>query len=233
MLNTNNVQEFIRHNDKELRYLVSHLCMKHGLCSPAVYRIHTVNDIIQEIYLRLLTGDIIESFDVDWPTSPKISTYLYPIIRNMVRTYKKSSKVKMARGYFRTHGDDQAQQDDVDAALRCNSLSNEFQAIVDHNQSTDSIDGLGSDLDDFEQRFLSKRDKSYKLSKRKYQDTPQKKCNLSDVYKLLNEGLSNREIAEIYGVSDMWISTMKSEIKVALSRFGIVWKPQIRRRRGK
>ena len=50
-----------------------------------------------------------------------------------------------------------------------------------------------------------------------------KGLDLLTVFRLMREGHTNREIALKYGVSDMWITIVKREIKGMLVKFGIVW----------
>jgi hypothetical protein len=188
------------------------------------YNVTSVEDIIQDFYTHLIDHDVLNKYDPDHPTATKISTYLYRSIENLVRIHLKSneSKIKqhcVSQDYydlFKQHDDDERMDLPVD------QIKTEYENILYRNDFSDAIDGMNLDLDLFEDH-LRKKNRHYTLNKRKNFLVGEKGMDLLRVFKLLREGYSNREIAHIYGVSDMFITTVKNEIKNLMIDFGIVW----------
>jgi hypothetical protein len=112
--------------------------------------------------------------------------------------------------------DTECQEPDYD------ELAIEYQSILQRNQSTDQTDGLGFDLKCFE-KFLERKgeNRHYRLEKRKDTTVKTHGVRLSTIYKMLRDGYSSRTIARRYGVSDMFITYIKKDIRQALARFGI------------
>lgn len=220
------MQEFISRNDKELRYLVTNICER--------LNVQSVDDIVQDVYLRFFTGQVIEKFDSTRYSSPKISTYLYRIIYNMVCSHVKSNNERIRRHSYQISDNDiESYEDDVELALRYNDVALEYQGILEQNQISEEMDSLGAELRYFKKNILTKKNKKYRLSKRRNKNVMTDGCDLVSVYQLLHEGLNNREIAKIYGISDMMVTNMKRQIGAILKRHGITWrgaKPKIRTR---
>jgi ATP/maltotriose-dependent transcriptional regulator MalT len=117
---------------------------------------------------------------------------------------------------FNQHDDDERTDLPVD------QIKTEYENLLYRNDFSDAIDGMNLDLDLFEDH-LRKKNKHYSLSKRKDRLIGENGLDLLRVFQLLREGYSNREIAHRYGVSDMFITTVKKEIKDSMVKFGIVW----------
>lgn len=225
MLATRNIREFIAHNDQEFRCLVNTICHR--------YDVYEVDDAVQDAYAHIMTANILERYDPNRPGSPKISTYLYPIITNLVLSKKKESSeiIRQKQCFHYTFSESSYEDfDTVDLALRFNEVASEWKNILHQNDVSDSIDGLGYELRDFQERFLPKRNKLFTLAKRKRKEVRTNGCRLSDIYELLFEGLSNKEIAEIYGVSYMYVTAMKRELAYVMQKGGTIGKPRSKRK---
>jgi len=223
MQHTKTVEEFARHNDGEFRRLVASICAKQ--CIP----VHQVDDIVQDMYFRFLTSSVYEKFDPNYHNqSPKISTYLYPILVNAIKSQWKKPHMKIeARRYIVPEDahENYSHEDNVEIALRSCKVSATYQGILEHNASSDSVDGLAAELEEFEKKWLSKRSRNrhYKLGRRRDKSVGKSGCSLLDVYRLIDAGLTNKQVAEIYGVSSVFVSSMKRMIVQALREYGINW----------
>jgi len=217
MQHTQSVKEFATKNDAELRKIVTSICDKQRVSR------HHVEDLVQDVYFRLIKGDVLSRFDPNFGGfKPKISTYLYPMIYNMVTGLRNKNSYKMESGKFHATEDFKemvGESDDVEIALRCCSLTPEFQSIIDHNSSDDN-QGLASELKEFEEKWLSEPSHNRKFSL-KYKGKRVGGGSIVDVYRYINYGLTNREIGEIYGVSGAFISTLKQMIIRTLKAYGI------------
>lgn len=231
MLATRRFDEFYRHNDQELRCLVNTICQKH--------RVTDVEDTVQDVYVHFLTAKILQKYDASRQT--KISTFLYPIISNLVLSKKKESTEMILRNryvppenYSRTpfHSTYAETIDPVDIVTNSGRVATEYMNLIHRNHMTDDVNGLGGELRDFVRFLESKnvrglsRNKTYTLAKRKNSRIALWTCGcrLSDIYFLLYEGHSNKEIADMFGVSQMWISVMKRELAHIMIRGGITGK---------
>lgn len=223
MLATRNFREFITHNDQEFRCMVNTICHRHDVTD--------IDDTVQEAYTHMLTAKILERYDPNRPGSPKISTYLYPIVRNLVLSKKKESSELIRFKKYYPPDDSYETADTVELALRYNQVATEFQNIIHQNDMTDSIEGIGADLRDFEENFLPTRNKVFTLSKRKFKDVETNGCRLSDIYSLLYQGYSNKEIAQMYGVSYMYVTAMKRELASVMNKGGTAGKIRKRTRK--
>lgn len=217
---TQSLGDFVRLNDSDVRSLISSFFSRQS-CPPSI----TIDDIVQDIYLRFATFNILNIFDPNHANHAKLSTFLYPVIRNELLTILKREGVRIYAG------DGKWSDCEDDKARRANLLSMEYQNIRQHNNVSDEPGGLGLELDDFEQRFLKKAyNKTYTLKRRRNKDVKTAGCTLLDVYKHLKNGMSNKEIALMYGVSNMFVSTMKREISLAMKKYGIMWESKQRGR---
>jgi hypothetical protein len=212
------VSEFISCNDTEIQKIIFRICNKHFI---TCYK-----DISQEFYKQLIAGEILKKYDPNHPTHAKISTYLYRIIENIVLVYKKSGEFQIEKYRLgMDHYDFFHQYENGESLPSLDTLYNikvDYENILYQNEFSDTIDGIGFDLDLFEDH-LKKKNKHYDLKRRKNKNIGQEGLDLLDVFQLMREGYTNREIAHKFGVSDMWITTIKSEIKDLMIKFGIIW----------
>jgi len=222
---TNSVREFIQKNDQELRYMVSSLCGSHNVADSSV------NDIVQDFYFRAISGNIIESYDPNFSKgnskNPKMSTYLFPIISNLIKTTRKQPENRLIRNKFVADPniEESYDMDEIELALRFNQVALDYEGILHQNES--DMETLGYDLKDFERKFMvSRSNKKYNLKKRKDKSITTGDLSILDVYNHLKNGLSSREIARMYGVSDMFICILKKCIARNILRHGIMWKPR-------
>jgi len=219
---TQSVEEFASQNDAELRKIVTSICDKQHVSR------HHVEDLVQDVYVRLIKGDVLNRFDPNFGGfRPKISTYLYPMIYNIVTGYRNKNSYRMESGKFHaTDGFKEmiGENDDVEIALQCCSLTPEFQSILDHNSFGDETQGLASELKEFEEKWLGETYRNRKFSL-KHKGKPVGEGSIVDVYRYINYGLTNREIGEIYGVSGAFILTLKRMIIRTLKAYGIINRP--------
>lgn len=224
MHNTKNIREFIRYNDKELRYIAASICKK--------YNVSCIDDIVQEVYLKILTADILERYNPNYNLSrplcsqPKFSTFLFSIIRNIVRSFVKSGEYFIeSRRYSLAEFDSQDEMNDVELALRYENFAFEYKELINKDNIPGSVDCLSFELEDFEKNYFPKVNKKFTLEKRKNKDVYTDGCSLLKVYTYLKEGLLNQEIAEIHGTTNMFVSFMKKDISIAMKNYGFNWKP--------
>lgn len=222
MVNTTNISDFIRLNDNDLRYLVTHFCLK--------YNIRPINKVIQDVYCHLILHDILSNFNPN--ITPKLSTYLYRVIKNFIygrhKSYDTKCETPAWHNLKRTSADD-----DLELTIRYNTISIEYHHIISQNQISEDLNSLSFEMRRFE-KFIEKRNKFYRLARRKNKNLGSKGYTMLDVFRLFKDGLSNHEIAKIYGVSDMSISNVKKDIKDLARYYGFEWKPRSRKvRRGR
>jgi|GEM_PF-3206276 len=226
MVSTKSIKEFVSCNDKELRYLVTSICLKHNV-KPTT---DSINEIVQDVYVRMIAADVFNSYKPNFGGhSTKFSTYLYAIIRNIVRGYRRTNESKIQSMRYQPPREVDLlpdTYDDIEIALRYNKVASEFQSIIERNECSDSIDGLSCQLKDFEERYLSRREynKKYQLLRRKNKRIKIGGCSALKIYQLMSSGLTSHEIAELYGVSDMFVSLVKEDIEKAIREYGIDWK---------
>ena len=225
---TKTLQEFVRCNDREMRRIVTDICFRYGVSEK-----QDVDDVLQKSYTWFAERGIIEKYDPNYSKgasrSPKISTYLFPIIDNIAKIHIKGER-KHTRVQFLPEYDVEGYEDvdDVEMAMRCKAIVPEYEGRIEAMQISEDIEGLRVELKDFQNNFLvGKRDKTYKLNRRKNKDnlSSSKGCSIKDVFDLLDMGLGNTEIAGMYGVSAFFITLVKGDLKEALSKYGISWKP--------
>lgn len=240
MVPTNHISEFIEKNDTELRNMVINVC--EGINYP-----EDPQDVVQDIYLKFLTSKIIQSYDRNFrDKETKMSTYIFPIIRNFILSKFKSREYRFFKHKLPNFAptDD---VDDLDLVIFRNPIALEFMNTLLYNGSTDNMGGLGADFKDFEHQFLhSSHNKKYSLKKRKHEkralnylekldknslefeeikdrilNAGFSGCTLLDIFQLLYKGYTNKQIAKIYGVSDMYVTSMKHKLAKVMLRYGL------------
>jgi DNA-directed RNA polymerase specialized sigma subunit len=218
MINTNVVSDFVKCNDRELRYIITKLCYK--------YSAFPIEDVVQEVYLHLLNKKIIQSYDSNFEGySTKISTFLYPIIERVVLGYKQR-EINIDGPLYTVpeeYKEDNSDLDDIEIALLYNKVASSYEHVIDQNNISDTPDNLKFELKDFEESFLKgKTNKSYKLNKFK-PNKNLKARTLSELFTYLKYGMTCDQIATIFGVSSMFVTTMKRELAQAMKDYGIRW----------
>jgi DNA-directed RNA polymerase specialized sigma subunit len=181
----------------------------------------SLNDIVQDIYLKFCYSTILQDYDQNHTDhSTKLSTYLYPIIRNHVLGYFKSPEYKLMKLKIANYEPTSDDMSDFEATLRSNSIDMEFRETLEKNES-ESPNSMGFELQDFQGRLKnSKENKHYSLSKRKNKSTAIPECTLLQIFKYIYQGYSNKEIARIYGVTDMSVTHMKHKLAEIMHKFG-------------
>jgi len=251
MVPTNSLSIFLKKNNTEFRSLCVALCEQYSYPGSP-------DDIIQDLYLKFITSDIIEKFDPyhkDYGT--KMTTYLFPIVKNFIISKIKSSECRLLRKSVKKYTPSFSEDfDEIEAALYRNILAPDYVDILTFNQSTDSVLGLGSDLKAFKRALIRNR-KNKKFMKKQSRkndflnelktelsDLKQKEinsddpefreiheritkvqasagCYLTDIFSLLYRGYTGKQIAQVYGVSDMSVTNVKHKLAKALYNFGL------------
>jgi len=251
MVPTSSFSVFLKKNNTEFRSLCVAICEQYNYPGCP-------DDIIQDLYLKFMTSEIIEKFDPFHKNfGTKMSTYLFPIVKNFIVSKIKSAECRLARKsvkkYTPTSSDD---FDEVEAALYRNSLDPDFVDILSFNESTDSAIGLGSDLKAFKRSLIRNRKNSRFMKKQsrknnflselktELSELKQKEintddqefreiykrmskvqvnvgCSLIDIFSLLYRGYSGKQIAKVYGVSDMSVTNVKHKLAKALYNYGL------------
>lgn len=191
MIPTNDLSVFIQKNDYDVRCMVARIC--ESLNYPG-----SPEDIVQDIYLKILTYNIIESYDPHYKgNNIRMSTFIYPIVKNFIISRLKSPENRLVR-YQLPDCDPSAEViDEVDMIVRNNPIAEEVRNIMHNNECSDSIDGIGAELRNFEQRFSeSDNNKRYSLSKRKCKNKNEAYNFLKDLSKAYAEE-DSEELKEI------------------------------------
>jgi RNA polymerase sigma factor (sigma-70 family) len=214
MVPTNSIAVFLRHNDSELRYMVS------KICSSLKYYCN-MDDLIQDIYVKFLTAKTLQSYNRNFCTgksysSSKLSTFLYPILRNYILSMAESVEQRMFRSQVSNY-DIEGEEVALDESIQ-DSIAPEYKTILANNEASDTIHGTGYNLRDFEEKF--KRSIMKKRSFKKKKDVKFPESTLLKVFQYLYKGYSCKEIAEIYGVSNMRITNLKREIRQIMLNMG-------------
>jgi len=202
MYPTNDLRTFLHKNDSEFRTLVYNICRAYN-CTDLY------EDIRQDLYMKFLKFNVIEKYDQKWAT--KISSYIYVFVRNHVLS--EISRLKMFR-HLCIH--------DFDSYLEflsheSKNVNPSYQNSLLNNNESDNSDGLGTDLKLFGDYLTKhpKRNLKFKCTKNN------KECSLLDLLIYIKEGVSLREIAEIYEVTPMAIHHFKKRLAVTLKKYGI------------
>jgi RNA polymerase sigma factor (sigma-70 family) len=219
MVSTNCIAVFIRHNDSEFRALVT------SICNSLNYR-GSYEDVIEDLYEKICDLPILQGFNRHYYRgipSNKMSTYLYPIIRNHIIGLLKAPEEKIFRSP--AYMPEDVEENDMDRVLLGNPVAFDYEELLLANAEADRVDGLRMELQDFAQHYLCPKNHRGKkrLSKKS-------NCTLFDIFNYLYKGYTNKEIADIYGVSQMSVSHYKNKLAKALLRYGFSVKS---RRRGK
>jgi DNA-directed RNA polymerase specialized sigma24 family protein len=206
MYPTNNISIFIEKNDSEFRYLVISIC--DDLNYPGERE-----DLIQDLYLKFLTSEVIQVYNFD-RYKTKMSTWLYPVIRNFILSKINGPEFKLPRFYSPDYGEISNDIDDIDLIITRNPVALIYKHILINNEELENPVGIASELKDWEEKFKdSDKNKRYLRNKNKG-------CTLLDLFHYLYAGFSNKEIAGIYNVSDMSISLMKQQLADILLKQG-------------
>lgn len=233
MIPTNSLSTFIAQNDSELRRITNHLCISYNFPGEP-------EDIVQDIYVKFLTGSIIENYEEERvinknpPPNPgkrklrgikkvvkvKMSTYLYSVIRNYILSKMKTHEYRVLKYKVPEYSQPYADASDLDKIIQHTPVEIRYQNLLSSNEDNENS-LLWSALNDFRENFLSsKKNKKYSLNKRRNQEVRTSGCSLIDIFNHLYEGYNNKEIAEMYGVSDMSITNMKHQLAWQMKRYG-------------
>lgn len=218
MVPTNSITVFLRHNDSQLRYLVTSISSSLQYAGPT-------EDLVQDLYLKFLTTDILESYNQNYHsgtgTSSRLSTYLYPIIRNHILSHMKSKDYKYVSGRvpnFDPYSNEDMELEDI---LKNTSYCTDYKELVEYNEACDRPDGINFEMKLFQEKFKkSKENRKFSLKKRGGVHKKIPECSLMDIFKYLYKGYSNKEIAEVYGVSNMTITHLKHKLAISMIKMG-------------
>lgn len=232
MLHTATFNEFVRLNHGELRSMVASICKK--------YEVMSIDDVIQDIYIHLYTHNIIEKYDPSYRgrgKTAKISTYLYPILQNIVRSRRKYSDFRYYKCRWIPYDLPDTytctpcyEEDDVDLALRYEQVDTNYKNIMSQDSMSKNPDKLRDDLDSFG-RYLEKRNKKFLLKRRRDKSKNRNGCSLTEIYFMFREGFNIHEIAQYYGVSDTFILNLKKIIRSEMKKYGLNWKFPTKKKR--
>jgi len=229
MVPTNSLATFIAENDNELRNITRNICKKFNYPGDA-------DDVVQDIYLKFLTNPIVEKYKevrkVPKSGTPKkakkyirvhvkMSTYIYPMIRNHILSKMKSGESRIIQYQLPDCEPLAENLCETNSIISHNPIDVNYQTLLMANESSAHLDGTAACMQDFEQSLLqTHRNKKFSLSKRKNKAIKTSGCTLLDILKLLYEGYNNNEIAKQYGVTDMSISNMKQKLTKEMVKFG-------------
>jgi hypothetical protein len=220
---TQDVAEFVRYNHSEVSRLVTSICASFDFTS------HT-DDVIQNLYLKFLTRRTLERFNPEFNGGTKISTYLHSVIVNMVKAMcsEKENKIERHRYKFQ-YIDSQKQRyredpcyDEIEMAINTEGMDIDYEGNLYANYSIESVDGIDLDLNLFEV-YLKKMNRTFKLSRRRCKNVRSKGLSLLDVFMYMRKGYNHRAIARKYGVSVTFITSLKTEIKWLMIKYGFVY----------
>ena len=223
MQETQSFAEFVAANHKELCHMVSYICRRND--------VQAIDDVIQDVYLHLFNRQVIEGFDPTRRYKAKISTYLFPILENLVLSHRKSRHFRFEKSRMITP-EDSVDGDDIEFALRYNDFAQEYSNIVSEDMLREESLDLRMELESFG-RYLERKNQHYELRKRRNPRASSSGCTLHEVFEMFRDGLNNHEIALHYGVSDTFVSNLKKLLRQEMSKYGITWKPRSKRRRRK
>lgn len=221
------VGDFVSKNKSEIRKLVQSV--------SSHYKNADLDDVVQDFCTALIEKDVLKKYNPNHPSGTKISTYLYRNINNILRADNKSNEGQIKK--LSVHGYNVLYKEDHRDICDTAQIDVDYETVINRNQNSDKMDGIKFDLDLFEM-YLKKSDKFYYLKKRKNQGLLVTGLTLSQVFSLMRRGATHREISEQFGVSIMFISNLKNEIKERMEKFGIVWnefksKQKVKNKRGR
>jgi len=205
MIYVKNSKEFVRLNYKEIANIVGSLCYKHRINSCSI------DDIINDVILRIISRKILEN--VYSPGTAKVSTYIYAIAKNFILNFKRNNEYKLCNSYLNID------YHDFDNLFHYNDLNPEYQEIV--NKNSEPPDGIKLDLNIFEDSFKNKKGKKkYPLKSHKNMKIRINGCTRYQIYYYLKQGYTGKEIAKIFGVSDMFVCIAKKDIQKIMQEYG-------------
>lgn len=217
MVSTNNITVFLRYNDPELRQMLHHLCIK------LKYR-GSIEDLIQDFYTHLLSARILQRYNRNFSkgkkyTTCKLSSYLYPMVRNYIIGIMKSPEYKFSLNKFVNYDLHTKEPVEFDTLIE-NDIAMDYQeAVIDYNEASDNNEGPRLELKFFYESFKdTERDKRISRRHCVKKDVPE--ASLSKLFILLYEGYSNKEISNIFSVSPMYVTYMKQQLANNMMRFG-------------
>jgi len=184
MVQTNNLADFVSYNDTDMKRLTTQIC--HSLHYPG-----SVCDIVQDVYVKMKVYNIIESYDPHFHGEQfisKLSTFVYRIIRNHIISCLKAPENRLVR--FQLFDCDPSAEmcDEVESIIRNHPIAEEARDIIKHNEDSDRIDGLGTELRDFERQFSKSNDnKIFSLRKRKCKKKDDSYNFLNDLKAIMGE----------------------------------------------
>jgi hypothetical protein len=189
-----------------------------------------VDDVVQNLYTKFLTRKTLQNFDPNFKGCPQISTYLYPIVHNMVKNMHKENEFQVENHRYKITRSDYPwynQQDgydyeEIEFAVNQEGLEVKYENRLYSNYVNEQVDGLECDLNLFE-KYLKKMNRTYKLNRRKCKEVESNGLSLLDVFKFMRQGYTNRDIALKYGTSVTFITALKNKIKILLIEYGIVY----------
>ena len=212
MLYLLDVVDFISSNHSDVKKITQSLCVKYG--------VHCGEDILQEFYTDLISENLLTKYDPNHPSATKFSTYIFSKIKNIVRGYKRTNEGRIElHKYTPVYLDNKDVYTDDENFIQ-DRIARDYESTIYNNKISDS---LSFDFNLFE-KYLKERNKFYTLKKRRNKSIDTNGLSLYTVFKLIREGYSNKEIAKSYGVSVMFITVLKSEIKSHIIKFGLYWK---------
>lgn len=221
MYYTKTFEEFIKYNEKELYSLVGSICKK--------YEITSIDDIVQDVYLHLYTHKIIEKYNpfLKGYKTAKISTYLYPILKNIIRSRRKYSDFRYYKSRWTTYKNPKYENesftdsdDDIELAMKYESMASDYRNIMSESSLSSNPDDLSFELDSFG-RYLKTKNKKFCLKKRRDKSKKRNGCSLTKIYFMFKKGMNVHEIAQYYGVSDTFISNLKRIIRDEMQKYGL------------
>ena len=213
---TNCITVFLRHNDSELRLMFSHICAKLRFAGSH-------EDLVQDFYVRLINSDILQKYNRHFTTSKsyttcRLSSYLYPIMKNFVIGVIQSSEYKYTTNRVSDYDPETREFMEFDGSCSKRYCYG-YQDIIDYNDSSDNCDGPRTELKYFYESFKNtKQDKV--IARKQCQEKGLPKASLSRLFVLLYEGYTNKEIAKNFGVSAMYITLMKQQLANRMMKYG-------------
>lgn len=212
MVPTNNINVFIRHNDTELRSMFTNICCKYRFSG-------NFDDLVQDFYYKLMTSDILQKYNRHFTsngmfTTCKMSSYLYPMIKNHVVTAVKSPDYKYLMNKVQNY-DKKHDLEEIDTE----NMVPECQEDLIQKELMECPDSLRFDLKMFFESFENtKSDKRF--AKKVTDETGLSTATLSRLFKLIYMGYSNKEIAKEFGVTTMYIFYLKQKLAKVMKKYG-------------
>lgn len=216
MIPTNDIALFLQKNREELGFMTTNL-------AAALHYRGSLEDLIQDICLKLLTTDIIKDYRIDFhgpETETKISTYIYPIIKNFIIGKFKTSEYRSASQWEFNQGN----FDDSTFFDNAMAVSDYYTELTLHNKIVDENEELQADIARLKKEFeQSGFDKSYSLERRKDKDFQSRNAlSFSKLLQYFYDEFPNRDIGRMHGISFMYVTHLKRRLGEALIKSGLV-----------